>query len=94
MLRYLGYVNTAKTHRYHSRFVRDIFGALRRSIRYRSRPNLSWPQRTLPLGCAFPELRCVFGDRAIVPDVVVLTWAQIPLDEDGEIANLIPLAPA
>jgi Uma2 family endonuclease len=46
------------------------------------------------LGCAFPELRCVVGDRAIVPDVVVLTWAQIPLDEDGEIANLIPLAPA
>lgn len=45
------------------------------------------------LGCAFPKLRCVFGDRAIVPDVVVLTWAQIPLDEDGEIANLIPLAP-
>jgi Uma2 family endonuclease len=45
------------------------------------------------LGCAFPELRCVFGDRAIVPDVVVLTWTQIPLDEDGEIANLIPLAP-
>ena len=30
-----GYVNTAKTHRYHIRFVRDIFGALRRSIRYR-----------------------------------------------------------
>lgn len=44
-------------------------------------------------GCAFPELRCVFGDRAIVPDVVVLTWEHIPLDEDGEIANLIPLAP-
>jgi hypothetical protein len=33
--RYSGYVNTAKTHRYHLRFVRDIFGALRRSIRYR-----------------------------------------------------------
>ncbi|NMG59059.1 Uma2 family endonuclease [Geitlerinema sp. P-1104] len=45
------------------------------------------------LGCAFPELRCVFGDRAIVPDVVVLTWERIPIDEDGEIANLIPLAP-
>ena len=45
------------------------------------------------IGCAFPELRCVFGDRAIVPDVVVLTWEHIPLDEDGEIANLIPLAP-
>jgi hypothetical protein len=44
-----GYVNTAKTHRYHIRFVRDIFGALRRSIRYRFQSNLSWPQRTLPL---------------------------------------------
>ena len=45
------------------------------------------------LGCAFPELRCVFGDRAIVPDVAVLTWDHIPLDEDGEIANLIPISP-
>ena len=45
------------------------------------------------LGCAFPELRCVFGDRAIIPDVVVLTWEHIPLDDDGEIANLIPCPP-
>jgi hypothetical protein len=34
-LRYSGYVNTAKTHRYHIRFIRNIFGALRRSMRYR-----------------------------------------------------------
>lgn len=45
------------------------------------------------LACAFPELRCVFGDRAIIPDVVVLTWEHIPLDDDGEIANLIPCPP-
>ncbi|OAB57549.1 hypothetical protein AY600_10680 [Phormidium willei BDU 130791] len=38
-------------------------------------------------------MRCVFGDRALVPDVVVLSWERIPIDEDGEIANLIPLAP-
>lgn len=33
------------------------------------------------------------GDRALVPDVVVLSWERIPIDADGEIANLIPLAP-
>ena len=42
---------------------------------------------------AFPELRCTFGQRSIVPDIVVLTWSQIPRDEQGEIANTITVAP-
>ena len=42
---------------------------------------------------AFPELRCTFGGRSIIPDVVVLLWANIPLDEDGEVANEINQAP-
>ncbi len=42
---------------------------------------------------AFPELRCTFGDRSIVPDVVVLTWDHILRDENGEIANLFTIAP-
>ncbi|EAZ91837.1 Uma2 family endonuclease [Crocosphaera chwakensis] len=42
---------------------------------------------------AFPELRCTFGDRSIVPDVVVVTWDHIPRDENGEIANLFTIAP-
>lgn len=36
---------------------------------------------------AFPELRCTFGGRSIVPDVAVFTWARIPTRSDGTIAN-------
>lgn len=39
---------------------------------------------------AFPELRCVFANRAIVPDVAVFGWDRIPRNED---ANLFVIAP-
>ncbi len=42
---------------------------------------------------AFPELRCTFGGRSIVPDVSVFVWGRIPRDENGEIANVFRLAP-
>ncbi|NET35026.1 MAG: Uma2 family endonuclease [Cyanothece sp. SIO1E1] len=42
---------------------------------------------------AFSELRCTSGGRSIVPDVSVFTWAKIPRDEAGEIANVFTLAP-
>lgn len=43
---------------------------------------------------AFPELRCTFGDRSVVPDIVVVANDQIPLDESGEIAEVgIQFAP-
>ncbi|NEQ19392.1 MAG: Uma2 family endonuclease [Microcoleus sp. SIO2G3] len=42
---------------------------------------------------AFPELRCTFGGRSIVPDVAVFTWERIPRDENGEIANVFQAAP-
>ncbi|MFH7031019.1 MAG: Uma2 family endonuclease [Heteroscytonema crispum UTEX LB 1556] len=42
---------------------------------------------------AFPELRCTFGGRSIVPDVAVFTWDRIPRDENGEIANVFQTAP-
>ena len=29
---------------------------------------------------AYPELRCTFGDRSIVPDVAVFAWERIPRD--------------
>lgn len=45
------------------------------------------------MACAFPELRCTFGDRSIVPDIAVFVWHRIPCDENGEIANIFPLAP-
>ncbi len=43
---------------------------------------------------AFLELRCVFGGRAIVPDISVFTWDRIPKDDDGEIANVFEVAPS
>jgi len=43
---------------------------------------------------AFPELRCMFGGRAIVPDISVFTWDRIPKDDDGEIANVFEVAPS
>lgn len=45
------------------------------------------------IAIAFPELRCTFGDKSIVPDIVVLTYNRIPKDEDGDIANEIKTYP-
>ncbi|MEG4032611.1 Uma2 family endonuclease [Microcoleus sp. S36b_A4] len=42
---------------------------------------------------AFPELRCIFGGRAIVPDVSVFTWERIPRKENGGVANVFASAP-
>lgn len=42
---------------------------------------------------AFPELRCTFGGRSIVPDIVVFIWSRIPRDRNGEVANIFPVAP-
>lgn len=42
---------------------------------------------------AFPELRCTFGGRSIVPDVAVFTWERIPRKENGGIANVFTEAP-
>ncbi|MBD2092823.1 Uma2 family endonuclease [Microcoleus sp. FACHB-1515] len=43
---------------------------------------------------AFPELRCTFGGRSIVPDIAVFTWDRIPVDANGEIANVFQAAPS
>lgn len=42
---------------------------------------------------AFPELRCTFDGRSIVPDVTVFSWDRIPVDENGDIANVFPIYP-
>ncbi|MBW4582960.1 MAG: Uma2 family endonuclease [Tildeniella nuda ZEHNDER 1965/U140] len=42
---------------------------------------------------AFPELRCTFGGRSIVPDIAVFTWSRIPLDDRGDVANVFQSAP-
>ena len=40
-----------------------------------------------------PELRCTFGCRSIVPDIVVFSWARIPVDDNGDIANVFDSHP-
>lgn len=42
---------------------------------------------------AFPELRCTFGGRSIVPDIVVLPWARIPRNESGKLSGELLAAP-
>jgi Uma2 family endonuclease len=42
---------------------------------------------------AFPELRCTFGIRSIVPDIAVFKWSRIPFDADGEAPNDFLLSP-
>lgn len=42
---------------------------------------------------AFPELRCSFGGRSIVPDVAVFPWQQIPFTEAGEVPDDFLLPP-
>ena len=42
---------------------------------------------------AFPELRCTFGGRSIVPDIAVFRTQRIPRDSNGDVANLFNLHP-
>jgi Uma2 family endonuclease len=42
---------------------------------------------------AFPELRCTFGGRSIVPDIAVFCWNRIPREDNGTVANTFALAP-
>jgi Uma2 family endonuclease len=52
-------------------------------------------QRAKPqkLAYAFPELRCTFAKRSIVPDIAVFEWKNIPFDADGEPLNKIQIPP-
>ena len=42
---------------------------------------------------AFPELRCTFGGRSIVPDVAVFLADRTPRQANGRIANVFSSAP-
>ena len=42
---------------------------------------------------AFPELRCTFGGRSIVPDIAVLRWNKIEFNDIGEPRDDIFVAP-
>ena len=45
------------------------------------------------IAMAFPELRCTFGGRSIVPDATVFVWQRIPFDAAGEIENVFNQPP-
>lgn len=45
------------------------------------------------LAYAFPELRCTFGGRSLVPDISVFEWQRIPRKANGKIANKFEIAP-
>jgi Uma2 family endonuclease len=42
---------------------------------------------------AFPELRCSFGGRSIVPDVAVFRWDRIPFAPEGDVPDNFDLPP-
>ena len=49
--------------------------------------------QTTQVALAFPELRCVFGGAAIVPDVSVFRWQRIPRIPAGRVANRFAIPP-
>ena len=51
------------------------------------------PLRDLKIARAFPELRCTFGDRSIVPDISVILWERIPRNPDSTVANVFAISP-
>jgi Uma2 family endonuclease len=48
---------------------------------------------TPQIALAFPELRCTFGGRSLVPDATVLVWERIPFEANGEISNSFEIYP-
>jgi Uma2 family endonuclease len=42
---------------------------------------------------AFPELRCTFGGRSMIPDIAVFRWQNIELDENEEPLDNVLVAP-
>jgi Uma2 family endonuclease len=47
----------------------------------------------LGIAQAFPELRCNFANRSIVPDVAVFQSSRIPENDRGDVANVFEIAP-
>ena len=45
------------------------------------------------LAYAFPELRCSFSGRSIVPDLAVFYYSRIPRTPEGKIANKFDIYP-
>jgi len=57
----------------HSTIQGDLVPAINASLK---------PQR---IARAYPQLRCTFGSRSLVPDVSVFLWENIPRDGEGKV---------
>jgi Uma2 family endonuclease len=55
--------------------------------------NINQVTQPKQIALAFPELRCVFGGAAIVPDLSVFRWGRIPRQPSGRIANRFEIHP-
>jgi Uma2 family endonuclease len=42
---------------------------------------------------AYPELRCTFGGRSVVPDISVFRWERIPREPNRSVSNRFELHP-
>ncbi|MGM3308058.1 Uma2 family endonuclease [Anabaena sp. WFMT] len=56
-------------------------------------PAINFIVKPQKIARAFPELRCTFGGRSIVPDIAVFVWDRIPRDENGEVSNTFAISP-
>jgi Uma2 family endonuclease len=45
------------------------------------------------IGQAFPELRCTFGGRSVVPDIAVFEETKISYAQNGDIENVFSIPP-
>ncbi len=45
------------------------------------------------IALAFPELRCTFAGKSIVPDIAVFTWEHLPVNNDGTIGDRFTIPP-
>ncbi|ODH01567.1 hypothetical protein A4S05_28450 [Nostoc sp. KVJ20] len=45
------------------------------------------------IALAFPELRCSFAERSVIPDAAVFIWERIPFEADGEVPNAFEIYP-
>ena len=48
---------------------------------------------TKKIAYAFPELRCTFGRRSIIPDIAIFLWKNIVFTPEGEVADNFNLHP-
>jgi Uma2 family endonuclease len=50
-------------------------------------PAINFIVKPKKIARAFPELRCTFGGRSLVPDIAVFVWNRIPREASGEVDN-------